>query len=56
MSVSSKQAGPAAPATHRGIDKLDVVVVLLLLATFIGVAILPFAPKKFGDLVFHSAA
>jgi hypothetical protein len=56
MSGSSNQAGPAAPATHRGIDRFDVVVLILLLATFVGVAILPFAPKKFGDLVFHREA
>ncbi len=44
------------PRARRGIDKFDVVVVVLLLATFVGVAILPFAPKKFGDLVFHREA
>src|ERR1700737_1291898 len=47
------QTTSAEPAAHRGIDKFDVMVLILLLATFIGVAILPFSPKKFGDLVFH---
>ena len=47
---------PAQRPARRGIDKFDVVVVVLLLATFVGVAILPFAPKKFGDLVFHREA
>src|ERR1700730_14519753 len=50
-------AEPAAhPAARRGIDKFDAAMVVLLLATFIGVAILPFAPKKLGDLVFHREA
>ncbi len=40
----------------RGIDRFDVVVLILLLSTFFGVAILPFAPKKFGDLVFNREA
>ncbi len=47
---------PAHGPARRGIDKFDLVVVVLLLATFVGVAILPFAPKKFGDLVFHREA
>jgi hypothetical protein len=47
---SSHRTGPT------GIDKFDVVVLVLLLATFLGVAVLPFAPKKFGDLVFHREA
>ena len=47
---------PVPGAVRRGIDTFDVVVVVLLLATFVGVAILPFAPKKFGDLVFHREA
>jgi len=60
MPPAEARATPAAPpaqhAAHRGIDRFDVVVVVLLLATFVGVAILPFAPKKFGDLVFHREA
>jgi hypothetical protein len=58
--MSSTGRPPAAPAhqpvVRRGIDRFDVVVVLLLLVTFVGVAILPFAPKKYGDLVFHREA
>jgi hypothetical protein len=47
---------PAGHTAHRGIDAFDVLAVVLLLATFAGVAILPFAPKKFGDLAFHEEA
>ena len=46
----------AGHTAHRGIDGFDVLAVVLLLATFAGVAILPFAPKKFGDLVIHREA
>ena len=60
MSLTGRPARSPAPANqpvvHRGIDRFDVVVVVLLLLTFIGVAILPFAPKKYGDLVFHREA
>jgi hypothetical protein len=60
MPPAEARATPAEPpaqhAAHRGIDRFDVVVVVLLLTTFVGVAILPFAPKKFGDLVFHREA
>ena len=44
------------PVVRRGIDRFDMVVILLLLLTFVGVAVLPFAPKKYGDLVFHREA
>jgi hypothetical protein len=60
MPSAGSQTTSAEPAAHRmahrGIDRFDVVVLILLLATFLGVAILPFAPKKFGDLVFHREA
>jgi hypothetical protein len=56
MSPAGSQTTSEEPAAHRRIDKSDVVVVILLLATFIGVAILPFAPQKLGDLVFHREA
>lgn len=59
MSPAQGQTTPFAPGTRRarrGIDKFDVVVIVLLLATFFGVAMLPFAPKKLGDFVFHREA
>jgi hypothetical protein len=59
MSPAEGQATSVAPGTQparRGIDRFDVVVVVLLLATFFGVAMLPFAPKKLGDFVFHREA
>jgi hypothetical protein len=59
MSPAEGPTTPVAPGTQPargGIDKFDVVVVVLLLATFFGVAMLPFAPKKLGDLVFHREA
>jgi len=52
-----KSGEPAARrAAGRRIDMFDAVMLILLIATFIGVAILPFAPKKFGDLVIHREA
>jgi hypothetical protein len=60
MTPAGSPITPAESAAHRtarrGMDKFDAAMVVLLLATFIGVAILPFAPKKFGDLVFHQEA
>jgi hypothetical protein len=53
--ITSTEA-PAGHTAHRGINAFDVLAVVLLLATFAGVAILPFAPKKFGDLAFHEEA
>jgi hypothetical protein len=60
MSLTGRPVTFAGPpnqsVARRGIDRFDVVVVVLLLATFVGVAILPFAPKKYGDLVFYREA
>ena len=47
---------PAGHTAHRGIDRFDVLAVVLLLATFTGVADIAFRSKKFGDLAFHEEA
>jgi hypothetical protein len=39
-----------------GIDRFDVIAVLMLLALYLAVAISPIAPKKFGDGDFHTEA
>jgi hypothetical protein len=58
-SVLLKSAPPGTsvpPLVRHGIDKFDMVALLLLVATYAVVAMLPFAPKKFGDLYFHEEA
>jgi hypothetical protein len=44
------------PPLRQGIDRVDVALLLFLVVTFVGVALLPFAPKKYGDRVFHKEA
>lgn len=53
---SASQATFAVPTAARGTDKFDAAVLLLLVVTYAVVAMLPFAPKKFGDLNFHHQA
>jgi hypothetical protein len=44
------------PGARLGLDKFDLAVLLLLVATYVLVAMLPFGPKKFGDWFFHEEA
>jgi hypothetical protein len=39
-----------------GVDRFDVGIVIALIISFVAVAMLPFAPKKFGDMNFHVEA
>jgi|GEM_PF-1050269 len=38
------------------LDRFDLGITLLLILSYLGVALLPFAPNKFGDLEFHDEA
>jgi hypothetical protein len=42
--------------SRAGLDGFDALLAVLLLASYVAVAKLPFAPKKFGDLDFHLSA
>ena len=53
---SARPPVSTAPVVRRGIDRFDAAALLLLVATYALVAMLPFAPKKFGDLFFHEEA
>src|SRR5690242_13817409 len=44
------------PSVRHRLDKFDAAVLLLLVATYVVVAMLPFGPKKFGDRFFHDEA
>ena len=44
------------PGVRLRLDKFDAAVLLLLVATYVLVAMLPFGPKKFGDRFFHEEA
>ena len=44
------------PGVRLRLDKFDAAVLLLLVATYVLVAMLPFGPKRFGDRFFHEEA
>ncbi len=57
VNLSSVLPDPGRPtASDATADRFDAAVLILLAATYAVVAMLPFAPKKFGDLFFHEEA
>ncbi|SPF37295.1 membrane hypothetical protein [Candidatus Sulfopaludibacter sp. SbA4] len=46
----------ACPMKNRGLDRFDLVIGAFLVASYVAVGMMPFAPQKFGDGFFHPEA